>query len=77
MSTPRRLIPSSRTGAAVSATATAKPRTGSNDNSERASPPPQVNSDTLFGLSDVVLIQHAGETYRLQRTRLGKLILTK
>jgi hemin uptake protein HemP len=40
-------------------------------------PPPRLDSDALFGRSDVVLIQHAGETYRLQRTRLGKLILTK
>ena len=40
-------------------------------------PPPRLDSDALFGHSDVVLIAHAGETYRLQRTRLGKLILTK
>jgi len=36
-----------------------------------------LDSAVLFGQHDEVLILHAGETYRLRRTRLGKLILTK
>ena len=39
--------------------------------------PRQVESTTLFGACDDVLIAHDGETYRLRRTRQGKLILTK
>jgi hemin uptake protein HemP len=38
---------------------------------------PRVASDILFGNTDVVLIEHGGETYQLRRTRAGKLILTK
>ena len=76
MSTPRCRAPSSLTDAAVSAFVpqdAAKPRARTNCMGQ----PRQINSDALFGTTDVVLIQHAGETYRLQRTRLGKLILTK
>jgi hemin uptake protein HemP len=36
-----------------------------------------VPSDALFGAGDVLLIDHNGATYRLRKTRLGKLILTK
>jgi hemin uptake protein HemP len=38
--------------------------------------PPIVESRDLLGQSDQVLIHHEGRIYRLQRTRLGKLILT-
>ena len=31
----------------------------------------------LFGKRDEILIAHGAETYRLRRTRQGKLILTK
>lgn len=36
-----------------------------------------LNSQTLLGGENLVLIVHQGETYRLQTTRQGKLILTK
>ena len=44
----------------------------------RATPPPRtIDSQTLFGTASQVLIAHQGETYKLQITRQGKLILTK
>jgi hemin uptake protein HemP len=39
--------------------------------------PPRISSEQLLGGAREVLIEHEGETYRLQRTRAGKLILTK
>ena len=36
-----------------------------------------LESAALFGKRDEVLIAHGDETYRLRRTRQGKLILTK
>lgn len=39
--------------------------------------PRQLESVALFGSRDEILIAHHGETYRLRRTRQGKLILTK
>ncbi len=39
--------------------------------------PPRISSRTLLGCAREVLIEHEGEIYRLQRTRAGKLILTK
>ena len=39
--------------------------------------PRRLDSRDLLGGQTVVLIDHGGETYRLQATRLGKLILTK
>jgi hemin uptake protein HemP len=36
-----------------------------------------LESAALFGSRDEILIAHGGETYRLRRTRQGKLILTK
>ena len=48
---------------------------------DRQPPPPVgaalLESTALFGKRDEVLIAHGGETYRLRRTRQGKLILTK
>ncbi|MEK7738256.1 MAG: hemin uptake protein HemP [Pseudomonadota bacterium] len=41
------------------------------------SPTPALDSAALFGKGVEVLIAHGGETYRLRRTRQGKLILTK
>ncbi len=38
---------------------------------------PWIDSKTLLGQQGVVLIHHAGLTYRLQTTRFGKLLLTK
>ena len=36
-----------------------------------------LDSSTLLGSRGEIEIAHEGETYRLRRTRLGKLILTK
>ena len=36
-----------------------------------------VDSQALFGAARQLLIVHQGETYKLQITRQGKLILTK
>jgi hemin uptake protein HemP len=36
-----------------------------------------LSSETLFGPSREVRIEHNGEIYRLQKTRTQKLILTK
>jgi hemin uptake protein HemP len=40
-------------------------------------PPRPLESAALFGSLNEILIAHHGETYRLRRTRQGKLILTK
>jgi hemin uptake protein HemP len=39
--------------------------------------PRVLESQALFGAEEAVYIRHDGALYRLQRTRLGKLILTK
>lgn len=36
-----------------------------------------IRSEQLFGESNLVVIVHGAERYRLHRTRSGKLILTK
>jgi hemin uptake protein HemP len=38
---------------------------------------PRLYSAELFGSAREVVIEHAGEEYRLRLTRQGKLILTK
>jgi hemin uptake protein HemP len=38
---------------------------------------PRLYSKHLFSASNEVIIEHAGEKYRLRLTRQGKLILTK
>ena len=38
---------------------------------------PEWNSEQLFGRAQEVGIRHEGHLYRLRRTKLGKLILTK
>ena len=43
----------------------------------RPTPPRALESGELFAGRDEILIAHQGETYRLRRTRQGKLILTK
>ena len=40
-------------------------------------PPARITSDQLFRGAQELLIDHAGGTYRLRQTSLGKLILTK
>lgn len=50
------------------------------DTSRVARPPASdgsIDSALLLGARDEVEILHSGETYRLRRTRQGKLILTK
>jgi hemin uptake protein HemP len=45
-----------------------------------APPPPplrRIDSHALLGAAQEVEIQHFGQIYRLRRTTLGKLILTK
>ncbi|MGZ8161523.1 MAG: hemin uptake protein HemP [Methylobacter sp.] len=37
----------------------------------------RLQSTGLFGIGREVIIEHAGEEYRLRLTRQGKLILTK
>ncbi len=39
--------------------------------------PPELASSDLLRGGKIVEIRHNGEVYRLQATRLGKLILTK
>jgi hemin uptake protein HemP len=38
---------------------------------------PRITSHELLGEFEEFIIEHAGEEYRLRRTRLNKLILTK
>lgn len=38
---------------------------------------PRLHSTELFGKAREIVIEHAGEEYRLRLTRQGKLILTK
>lgn len=40
-------------------------------------PPPLIDSAALFAGNSEIWIDHNGERYRLQRTKAGKLILTK
>jgi hemin uptake protein HemP len=52
--------------------------TTSTPRSEEPQPePPRYESQDLFRGSRVVVIQHAGETYRLLLTRNNRLILQK
>lgn len=37
----------------------------------------RLTSNDLFGSAQEILIEHAGQEYRLRITRQGKLILTK
>jgi hemin uptake protein HemP len=40
-------------------------------------PRPLLHSKELFGSAREIVIEHAGDEYRLRMTRQGKLILTK
>jgi hemin uptake protein HemP len=44
---------------------------------ELRSPPRRIRSVDLFAGSPRLVIEHRGTEYRLQETRMGKLILTK
>jgi hemin uptake protein HemP len=37
----------------------------------------RLNAESMFANTDEVIIDHAGQSYRLRLTRNGKLILTK
>jgi hemin uptake protein HemP len=43
----------------------------------RRDAPIYISSDALFGNARELVIQHGDESYRLRKTRLGKLLLTK
>lgn len=50
----------------------------SRERQNRQSAPRLLRSEDLFaGHDNLVLIEHGGATYRLHKTRLGKLILNK
>ncbi|MFZ2220031.1 MAG: hemin uptake protein HemP [Rhodoferax sp.] len=53
------------------------PTNRSNASSTPHAMTPPVQSSTLFNGGKSVSIEHHGEIYRLQSTKLGKLILTK
>jgi hemin uptake protein HemP len=38
---------------------------------------PRLSSDALFGSAHEIEIEHGGHLYRLRKTQLGKLIMTK
>ena len=49
----------------------------SSDQASPAGKPPVWKSSEILQGSEMVLIEHAGETYQLRVTRQGKLILNK
>jgi hemin uptake protein HemP len=53
------------------------PRQGQNCNAGSSKPRGSLNSSDILQGQTAVEINHNGATYRLQATRLGKLILTK
>ena len=53
------------------------PAPGASATGTSAKQPPIWPSRTLLGTGSLAYITHQGETYRLQLTRQGKLILTK
>ncbi|MCA9024943.1 MAG: hemin uptake protein HemP [Planctomycetaceae bacterium] len=52
-------------------------KSDSNEAAGAVTRPNQIQSSDLFADRQEVEILHAGETYRLRKTRTGKLILTK
>jgi hemin uptake protein HemP len=60
-----------------------KPTSGTAPQPPTPAKPPElqparaIDSQSLFGAARQLLIVHQGETYKLQITRQGKLILTK
>ena len=63
--------------AAITKTEAQAPTTKPERPARPAAPPPPLDSAALLGSRGEVEIAHRGETYRLRRTRQGKLILTK
>jgi hemin uptake protein HemP len=55
------------------------PRSGQAEASpcQPANSPVCISSEVLFGTAQEIVIQHGVEVYRLRKTRLGKLLLTK
>ena len=58
-------------------TTTAKDGRPADDSGREPPRPPRYDSADLFGSASEVVISHDGALYRLRRTSLGKLILTK
>jgi len=54
-----------------------KKDTSKDKESKKPDGPACINSNQLFGKNKSIEIIHLGETYKLQITRQGKLILTK
>lgn len=52
-------------------------RAGAPSDAHAASPVRRIHSRELLGAAAEIEIEHAGQIYRLRRTSLGKLILTK
>jgi hemin uptake protein HemP len=61
----------------MSAAKEADPRCGSDAPREVHSKSKSIDSQTLFGGAETVVIHHLGLTYTLRKTRNGKLILNK
>lgn len=55
----------------------AEPRQGGASGTPMPSPGRRVSSDEIFGKQQEIEIEHNGALYRLRKTSLGKLILTK
>jgi hemin uptake protein HemP len=55
----------------------APPRAAAAPDAPRAAAPRRVASSDLFGSAVEIEIEHQQQVYRLRRTSLGKLILTK
>lgn len=52
-------------------------RAGAPSDAQAATPVRRIHSRELLGAAAEIEIEHAGQIYRLRRTSLGKLILTK
>lgn len=52
-------------------------RRGAGHDDPAARAPVHWNSESLFRGAREIIIEHAGQTYRLRQTRYGKLILNK
>lgn len=52
-------------------------RAGAPSDAHTATPVRRIHSRELLGAAAEIEIEHAGQIYRLRRTSLGKLILTK
>lgn len=60
-----------------SSIASTEPSQGNGLSDQIAPPGRRVSSDEIFGKQQEIEIEHNGALYRLRKTSLGKLILTK